>query len=270
LKNKALAYPVLVLLIAGILYLIFPTQEGSTEKSLPNTESQDTLEEGFNYLPTSTSNQIIRHKYYVLSYKEQHEQAEWVAYELKKEHLSFSNHKRPLFELDKKVKSKSAHWGNFKNSGYSKGHLLPAGDRKFSKQAYNNTFLTSNIAPQKPSFNAGVWNRLEQKVRYWAGKERHLYVVTGGVLEKGLKTIGREKVTVPSYFYKILLDNTQPEIKAIAFLVPHQESKEPLYTFVVSIDTIESLTGIDFFPELQDDLEDELEQISDYKNWSFN
>ena len=110
-----------------------------------------------------------------------------MAYELKKEHLSYTKHKRPLFELDKKVLTKSAHWGNYKNSGYSKGHLLPAGDRKFSKEAYINTFLMSNVSPQRPDFNAGVWNRLEQKVRYWAGKERHLYVVVGGVLKDDLK-----------------------------------------------------------------------------------
>ncbi len=74
---------------------------------------------------------------------------------------------------------------------------------------------------------------------------------------------------VPKYFYKILLDYSKPEIKAIAFLVPHQESKEPLYTFVVSIDKIETLTSIDFFPALPDDLENTLEKNSDYKNWSF-
>ena len=159
--------------------------------------------------------------------------------------------------------------GNFKNSGYSKGHLIPAGDRKFSKDAYTETFLTSNISPQRYDFNAGIWNRLEQKVRYWASKERHLYVVTGGVLDKGLKTIGREKVSVPKYYYKILLDYSQPEIKVIAFLVPHRESKDPLYKFVVSTDKIEKLTGIDFFLSLPDNLENSLEKSADYKNWSF-
>jgi len=258
----------LILLVIAIIYLIAPF---SSTKKIIEKESKESVASGsFNYLPTSTTNQIIEHNHYTLSYSEQHEQAEWVAYELKKEHLSFTNRKRPLFEMDKKVTTKSAHWGNYKNSGYSKGHLLPAADRKFSKNAYNDTFLTSNIAPQKPGFNAGIWNRLEQKVRYWAGKERHLYVVTGGVLKDGLKAIGSEKVTVPEYFYKILLDYSEPEIKAIAFLIPHQESKKPLYDFVVAIDKIEALTGIDYFPHLPDKLEIELEKRSNYKNWSFN
>ena len=147
--------------------------------------------------------------------------------------------------------------------------MCPAGDRKFSVDAYNETFLTSNISPQKFDFNAGIWNRLEQKVRYWAGKERQLYVITGGVLDKDMTTIGRDKVAVPKFYYKILLDYSEPEIKAIAFLVPHQESKRPLYEFVVSIDSIEQLTSLDFFPALPDALENNLEASSNYKNWSF-
>jgi endonuclease G len=129
--------------------------------------------------------------------------------------------------------------------------------------------LTSNISPQKLDFNAGIWNRLEQKTRYWANKERQLYVITGGILNDNLSTIGREKVAVPKQFYKILLDYSKPEIKAIAFLIPHKESKQPLYTFVVSVDKIETLTSIDFFPALPDEVENKLEASSNYKNWSF-
>ncbi|NKQ39548.1 MAG: DNA/RNA non-specific endonuclease, partial [Methanosarcinales archaeon] len=131
------------------------------------------------------------------------------------------------------------------------------------------TFLTSNISPQIYDFNAGVWNRLEQKTRYWAQKYDEIYVITGGILTNNLKTIGYENVAVPKYFYKVLLDYTQPEIKAIAFLVPHEKSDKALYEFVTSIDQIELLTGIDFFPALPDDLENKLEKSSDYKNWSF-
>ena len=265
-KNKVLVYPLLILLISIIIYLFFPTNKKSNEgERLSNPVSKSS----FNYLPTSTTHQIITHNYYTLSYNEAFEQAEWVAYELKKEQLTKTHRKRPYFILDKKVKTQSAHYKNYKKSGYSKGHLCPAGDRKFSKEAFNETFLTSNIAPQKLDFNAGVWNRLEQKVRYWASKERKLYVVTGGILNKNLKTIGSEKVAVPKQFYKILLDYSQPEIKAIAFLIPHQESKQPLYTFVVSIDEIEALSGIDFFPALPDNLENSLEKNADYKKWSF-
>ncbi len=225
--------------------------------------------DGFNYLPTSTTSVIIKHNGYQLSYNEQHEQAEWVAYSLNKNDIVYNNFKRPYFINDPKVKTKSANWRSYKKSGYDRGHLCPAGDRRYSKKAHDETFYTSNISPQKHDFNAGVWNRLEQKTRYWAKKYNNLYIVTGGILEPNLKTIGKDKVSVPNKFYKIILDYTQPEIKAIAFLIPHKESKSPLYNFVVTIDDIEKLTGIDFFPELPDTIENKLESSNSYKNWSF-
>lgn len=221
------------------------------------------------FLPTSTTGQIVHHNGYSLSYNEDFEQAEWVAYELKKSHLSNTNFKRPYFEIDDAVKSGAADWRNYKNSGYDKGHLCPAGDRRYSQMAHDETFLTSNISPQDHAFNAGIWNTLEQKVRYWANKYDGVFVVTGGVLEQGLKTIGTEQVAVPNQFYKVLIDVNSGQPKMIAFLMPHKDSKRPLYEFVVSVDSIEKLTGIDFFPELDDTIEKKLEASSSYKEWSF-
>ncbi len=230
-----------------------------------------TLKESTNvyYLPTSTTNQIIHHKNYSLSYSEPHEQAEWVAYELKASHISSTNHKRPYFEIDNTVRTGAAHWRNYKKSGYDKGHLCPAGDRRFTQEAHDETFLTSNISPQEHKFNAGVWNRLEQKVRYWAKKNDGVFVVTGGILENGLKVIGDEDVAVPNQFYKVILDNTNGKIKVLAFLMNHEDSDLPLYKFVVSVDKVEALTGIDFFPQLDDAIENKLEASSSYKSWSF-
>lgn len=221
------------------------------------------------YLPTSTTNQVIHHENYSLSYSEPHEQAEWVAYELKASHIQYKNHKRPYFEIDPAVKTGAAHWRNYKNSGYDRGHLCPAGDRRFSKEAHDETFLTSNISPQEHEFNAGVWNRLEQKVRYWAKRNDGVFVVTGGVLQDGLESIGEEGVSVPKQFYKIILDDSGGEIKMLAFLLDHKDSNESLYKFVVPVDSIEAITGIDFFPELDDAIENKLEASSSFKNWKF-
>ena len=262
-KNRKFIYTIITLLFAVGFY-VYDNYSEKVETSINTTINE------YNYLPSSTTNQIIHHNFYSLSYNETFEQAEWVAYELNKEHISKSQHKRPYFELDSKVKTKSAHYKNFKNSGYNKGHLCPAGDRKFSKEAFNETFLTSNISPQTYEFNGGIWNRLEQKTRYWAEKHDKLYVITGGVLTNNLKTIGFEKVGVPNYFYKIILDYNTPELKVIAFLIPHEASEKGLYQFVTSVDEIEILTGIDFFPNLPDELETELEKSDSYINWSFN
>lgn len=224
----------------------------------------------FDFLPKKSNNQIVKHDFYTLSYNEKYEQADWVAYVLKESYIKYNSFKRPFFTDDKMVSTHSADWKNYKNSGYDKGHLCPAGDMKFSKKAYYETFLTSNVSPQKHNFNDGVWNRLEEKVRYWATKYEKVYVVSGGILNENLKTIGYEKVAVPNYFYKIIARGNPNDMKMIAFLIPHQESNQPLYKFVVSVDKIEELSKQDFFPKLNDILENKVEKSSDYKDWSFN
>jgi endonuclease G len=271
--KRKLIYVVLVILVA--VYYKFTGKDiseitkNNTHTPVKNDSDGVKDSPSFNFLPSSTTNQIVEHDYYTLSYNEKHEQAEWVAYELTPSHLTKDDRVRPYFIYDKEVRTKSANYRNYKQSGYDKGHLVPAGDMRFSEKAFNDTFYTSNISPQNHEFNAGIWNRLEQKVRYWTYKYKHLYVVTGGVLKNDLKTIGQEKVSVPNQFYKIVLDYTEPEIKAIAFLMPHKESNKALYKFVTSIDHIETLTGIDFFPGLPDSIENKLESKTDYKGWSF-
>lgn len=267
-NKRNLSAIVVALILLGVYGYEYFLEEEETTKAV---EKGETVKNNTNeyFLPTSTTRQIVHHNGYSLSYSEPHEQAEWVAYELKKEHLSNSEFKRPYFEIDKAVKTKAAHWRNYKKSGYDRGHLCPAADKKYSKKAHDETFLTSNVSPQKHQFNAGIWNNLEQKVRYWARKYDGVFVVTGGVLKGNMKTIGEEHVAVPNQFYKVLIDNNTGKTKMIAFLIPHKDSKKPLYEFVVSVDKIEALTGIDFFPQLDDALEKKLEASSSYKAWSF-
>lgn len=219
--------------------------------------------------PTSTTGEIVQHSYYALSYHEAYEQAEWVLYVLEKSHLTGDDRKRPFFIEDPWVATKSADWKNYRGSGYDRGHLCPAGDRRFSELAYNETFYTSNISPQQRDFNAGIWNRLEQKTRYWAKKWGPLTVVTAGVLEEGLPSIGEEDVAVPKFYYKIIARGEGKNLKLIAFLFPHKEVNGDLEQFVVSVDEVETLTGIDFFHGLPDDHEEALERSKSVKGWEF-
>ncbi len=241
----------------------------NTDEITPESQQSSTyLEDAtFDFLPTSTSKDVYSNDAYSFSYKEEYEQSEWVAYELTKTDMSTADYKRPYFNQDKSVTTKSADWRNFKNTKYNKGHLCPAADRKSSYEMYELTFLTSNASPQLYDFNAGIWNRLEQKVRFWTERYDGVYVVTGGVLEDGLKTIGSENVAVPNYFYKVIL--TKDKANMIGFLVPHNDSKKPLYSFVVPVDEIEKMTRIDFFSALPDTIEDKLEANKGYKNWKF-
>lgn len=265
--NRKYLYPILIALVSLGFYFLenFIDQE----KSKPQISAGKQEKEATNnyFLPTSTTGTIVHHDYYSLSYSESHEQAEWVAYELKKSQLSTNEIRRPYFEIDRAIPTKAAHWKSYKDSGYDRGHLCPAGDRRFSKKAYNETFLTSNISPQEHQFNAGIWNELEQQIRYWAKIYDGVFIVTGGVLKGELPAIGSDKVSVPNYFYKIVVDNNTNQTRMIGFLFPHKESQKSLKSFVVPVDRIEKLTGIDFFPQLDDTVENRLEASSNTNDW---
>ncbi len=268
--NRKQIYTILIIIVSVILYIANDYLD-KKNVNYPKTEIESgeiKTEFDTTFLPQSTTGIIVTHNFYTLSYSERHEQAEWVSYELKSEHISKNDFKRPYFVEDRKVKSKSADWRNYKKSGYDKGHLCPAGDRTFNYDAYHETFLTSNISPQNNEFNRGIWNRLEQKTRYWSKKYGEVYVITGGVLQGQLKNIGEERVSVPNYFYKIIVSNNDNELNAIAFLIPNEPSSQSFYEYVVTIDEIESKTKIDFFPNLEDEIETNLESITDLKSWS--
>ena len=266
--NRRLLYPILIILTTIIIYYVNDYLD-KRQQAYPATESHSDTYREFDesYLPATASGIIVTHNYYVLSYSENHEQAEWVAYELMASQLTVDEYERPYFVEDRKVKTGSADWRSYKNSGYDRGHLVPAGDRRFDYNAYHETFLTSNISPQDRDFNRGIWNRLEQKVRYWAKQYDGVYVVTGGVLEDGLDSIGDDNISVPKMFYKIVLDKNRSGLKAIAFLVPNEPSERSIYEYAVTIDAIEERTGIDFFPLMEVEAEDYIESQLDLEFW---
>ncbi len=263
-KNKiiySLLLVVVVFLFWAIEHFLLPSLSKTGNEARANLPAW--------VLPNADASAVVTHNYYTLEYSEIHEQARWVAYPLTRSHLTSDDRRRPYFEEDPGVKTFSADWRNYRKSGYDRGHLCPAGDRRFSEAAYNETFYTSNISPMKSDFNAGVWNRLEIQVRNWARKYDSLYVITGGVLRQGLPTIGYEGVTVPPMFYKIVVRQKGEDLEAIAFLIPHGETSQPLETFRVSIDHLEEETGIDFFESLPDSLESRLEEGVKDTYWPF-
>lgn len=222
----------------------------------------------FGWPAYTTSQAVIERPYYTLRYNEEHEQAIWVSYALWADSLRQQTYERKNnFRKDPRVRTGSAELSDYKGSGYERGHLAPAGDFSYDEFALSQSFYLSNMSPQDPSFNKGVWKRLEDKVRDWAMENDKVYVVTGPVLNKSFKTIGSNKVSVPEYYYKIVLDIQKPGIKAIAFLMKNEKSSASLESFVVSIDQIERLTGLDFFPSMSDELESSLERTKSTAGW---
>jgi endonuclease G len=130
------------------------------------------------------------------------------------------------------------------------------------------SFFMSNMSPQEPDFNRGIWEKLESRVRTWVKRDEVLYIVTGPVLKGNMAFIGKKnKVAVPLMYYKVILDLKEPEIKAIGFLMKNEGSNKSLQSFAVTIDEIEKETGLDFFPQLPDDMEKTLEGSLNVKQW---
>ena len=214
--------------------------------------------------------ELVRHTWFALSYSEDHEQAEWVAYELTRERLNANWAERPkTFRPDPGVRTESATPRDYSGSGYDKGHLCPAADMAFDATAIDETFFMSNISPQFPAFNMGIWRELEELTRDWARRFKKIYVVTGPVLtETDQKPIGFSKVTIPEAFYKVLLVPDQQ--RAIAFILPNQRSEQPVMDYACTIDAVESSTGINFFPQLLKGPDEELEATLDKSVWPVN
>jgi len=210
------------------------------------------------FLPSSPD-EVVHHTHYSLGYSELREQAAWVAYVLEENTLRKRNVRRSdRFEPDPLVSGGSAVYSDYSHSGYTRGHLAPAGDMAFEEKAMQESFLMSNISPQSKVFNNGVWKELEMQVRQWAEHDKRLYVVTGPVFRDSLGIIGkRNKIVVPGSFYKVILYYEGPEKRAVAFLVPHALSDKPLDKYMVPVDRVEALTGIDFFRNMINDEEEE-------------
>jgi len=174
------------------------------------------------------------------------------------------------FREDPLVNTGSATLNDYKGSGYDRGHLAPAGDMTWSYEAMSESFYLSNISPQEPGFNRGIWKTLESYVRTWAFENLEIFIVTGPVLKAGLSTIGQSEVAIPEFYYKVILDYHEPELKAIGFILKNESSQVSLENIAVSIDSVESFTGIDFFPSIPDTIEFIIEENLDINKWTFH
>ncbi len=199
--------------------------------------------------------EVMSYTGFSLVYSEPHEQAAWVAYVLTSEMTRPKVKRRDNFRPDPRIATGTADHNDYRKSGFDRGHLAPAGDMGWSSESMDDSFYYSNMSPQRPQHNRGVWKRLEERMRGWAVAYDSIYLVTGPILVPGLPAIGPNEVSVPEAYYKAVLRFTENDFQAIAFIVPNEGSKEPLEHFAVSIDQLEASTGIDFFHFLPDSIE---------------
>jgi len=139
---------------------------------------------------------------------------------------------------------------------------------KWSAEAMKESFYFSNMCPQHPQLNRRGWKNLEEKVRDWAIADSAIIIVCGPVIEGPPQTIGKNKVAVPQRFFKAVLSPFVKPVRAIGFLFDNAQAADPLSSYVVTIDSIESLTGLDFFAPMPDEIENRMEASADYSLWA--
>ena len=215
--------------------------------------------------------QIIEHLAYTVSYNHDWNLPNWVAYELTNDELYGNVERSNHFAPDPLVHGDPIVTYDYTHSGYDRGHMAPAADMKWSEQAMQESFYMTNICPQNQNLNRGDWNDLEELARDWARKYGNIYIACGPLVSQDYRTIGQnKKIAIPDAFFKVFLRQTDTSWTAIGFVMPNQAGNSPLMTYMLSIDEVEQLSGIDFFYNLPDGMEDDVEKEFSVRDWNIN
>lgn len=212
---------------------------------------------------------LVNHSAMSLFYSPEHEQAWWVVHMVLPDIRNGTQGRTNDFRPDSLVKVGTADKNDYLMSGYDRGHLAPSADFRWSKRALSESYFYSNMSPQRPELNRGKWADLEDFIRqYVLNSNEPVFVVTGGVLSDSLKYIGIDKkIAVPKLYYKVVADLNGDDKKAIAFVMRNGVNTYPVMSYAVSIDSVESLTGLNFFIKLADTLENRIEAMKDISLW---
>lgn len=271
-KNRFFSFVFFAAIGAYLAYTAYedkPTSDTTTPDVTASTVSYKSLE-----LPQITNpsvkQQIVAHIGYTVSFNPQWNIPNWVAYDLTAEEAAGVSPRAKHFEPDPDIRN-SPTTEDYKNSGYDRGHMAPAGDMKWDEQAMRESFYMSNICPQNHNLNNGDWKILEEHVRTLATRFDKICIACGPLLSDKPQTIGIEhKVAVPDAFFKVLLCCKKNTWHAIGFIFPNQAGHKKLSTYSMTVDQVETISGIDFFHNLPDDVEAEVEATFNLKEWGIN
>jgi len=216
--------------------------------------------------------QTIEHTAYTTRWNSVTLTPAWVAYTLTPEMLSEDRVSRKGYEFteDPLVKGTCASPMDYSRSGWARGHMMPAADCKYSATAMMESFYMTNVCPQSHSLNDQTWLELEQQVRFWCKHwfKTELHIVCGPLYEGKARRIGNNEVSVPTGFFKVicLKDTRTGRWQAMGFVFPNDYWKADYSDAAVSVDAVEGLTGIDFFPGFPE--EEAMESVIP-TNWKF-
>ncbi len=214
-------------------------------------------------LEKKDSSVFLDHKYFTILYDKDHRLARWVQYRLTKEDLQLVFGKRKnKFHPDALLKKKGiepVRKTDIPGKQFDKGHLAPADDFKRSQDAIDQTFVMSNIAPQKPQLNQTAWRRLEVLVQKWACGEDDVTIVTGPILKSGLPRLD-SGVSIPDRFFKAVYTKS----KSICFIYDQTDDRRVSpYDRDMSVRDCEKEIGFDIGPQNSEDIETKF----DFSSW---
>lgn len=216
--------------------------------------------------------ELIVHPGHMLVYSEKHEQPKWTAHVASPDLIKGNLARIDSFLPDPLVKTGTAVTADYWNSGFDRGHMVPSADMRWNLEALQGTYYYSNISPQVPELNRETWADLEDWGRRYVNfSKRRVFVATGPVLRDGLPTMQKadrkNAVSIPEYFWKVFADLDGDTPKAIGFVMRNSKLDGPPISYAVTVDSVETLTGLDFFPALDDATEDRIEAMRDLKDW---
>ena len=238
-------------------------ENAHTQIEIPACDSLEVVK-----TPSSVESEIVRYPGFTVSFNPQHHIPNYVAWTLTGNEAQGEEVKKRTdnFAPDPNVYGCPT-LNDYKGSGYDRGHMAPAGDMKWSVDAMNASFLLTNMTPQAHALNKGAWRTLEEKCREWAKRDSAVIIVCGPILtDKLTERIGNTGVTVPKRFFKVVLS---PSIsQGIGFIMDNGQVKGGMQAAAVSIDSVEAVTGYDFFSALPDDIENRIEAECNFPRMS--
>lgn len=244
--------------------------DGTTDEADETRQSRGN-EKNLEMPLSSRGDNVIRHTGYALSYNSETNCPNWVAWELTRSEASAHGSRNPDFYPDPQVDGRhQVTTQDYKGSGYTRGHMCPAGDMKWSSKAQHDCFYMTNMCPQTKDLNADSWEVLESACRRWAKSEGSVYIVCGPVYNEGRKVrfIGRQhKVRVPDGFFKVVLSMKRGQEKAIGFYYANNDRFQTMESAAMSVDEVERMTGYNFFHLVDDNIENRVEANCNLRDW---
>lgn len=221
-------------------------------------------------LPSEMAREItIHHKAFSLSYNTSYALPSWVSYRITKTQVNKELPFKAKYKKDPLIAIRAADKKDYKDSGYLMAQIVNYLDVLNIEGAAEETFYMSNIVPMKLAFHRHIWLGCENLIRMWVANTEGLYIIAGPIIEADapFPTMGDNKISVPSRYYKIVYDDKNK--KAVGFVFKNGTSSGTFKSFSRSVDEIEKLTGIDFFPELDETTSINVESKVDYEFWDF-